>query len=134
MFAEELLDNTCFMQTNDEFVQKTKSDRVGLWSSWNGIQGSTGRTDAELWTDYAMYAGFTTEYTDEIIFPLAIKVAESALTLINAKSKYVEAACRLIDWGLYSTQGYTQWKWGKAGVTFERIDEGQGNQGPTSEQ
>lgn len=128
MFAEELLDNTCFMQTEDEFMQKTKSDRVGLWTSWNGIKGSTGRTDAEIWTDYALYAGFTTEYTDEIIFPLYIKAAEGARTLINAKSKYVEAACRLIDWGLYSTEGSTQWNYGKEGVTFEWIDDGRGNQ------
>ncbi len=133
LYAEELMDNACFVQNDDEYMQKTKAENVGLWTSWNAIKGSTGRSDGDLYKDYAMYAGFTTKYTDEIIFPLYIKAAEGARTMINAKSKYIEACARLIDWGLYSTEGYTQWCNGKEGVTFEYIDDGLGNKVPNAE-
>ena len=133
LFEEELLDNECFVQTDDQFIQKSKEERVGLWTSWNGLLGSTGRTDGDVWKDYAMYAGFTTKYTDEIIFPLYIKAAEGARTMINAKSQYIEACARLIDWGLYSLDGSTQWYYGKEGASFEYVDDGLGNKVPNAD-
>lgn len=133
LYEEELMDNACFVQNDDEYMQKTKAENVGLWTSWNALQGSTGRSDGDLYKDYAMYAGFTTKYTDEIIFPLYIKAAEGARTMINAKSKYIEACARLIDWGLYSAEGGTQWGYGKEGVTFEYVDDGAGNKVPKAD-
>lgn len=133
LYEEELLDNACFAQTDDEFVQKTKADTVGIWTSWSGLLTSSGRSDADVYKDYAMYAGFTTKYTDEVIFPLYIKAAEGSRTLFTAKSKYPEACARLIDWCLYTEDGYTMWVYGKEGVTFEYIDDGLGNKVPNSD-
>lgn len=130
LYEEELMDNACFVQTDDEFMQKTKAETVGLWTSWNGLLGTTGRSDADVYKDYAMYAGFTTKYTDEVIFPLYIKAAEGARTMINAKSQYIEACARLIDWGMYSSEGSILWANGKEGVTFEYVDDGLGNKIP----
>ncbi len=132
LYEEQLLDNTCFIQTDEEYNQKLASDKVGLFSHWSDTLSTPLKsTDTEELKDWDFFAGTTSQYTDEIIFPLYTTVTSGAHTLINANTKYAEAICRLLDYQ-YTQEGAIFFKFGEEGKTFQYVDDGYGNQIPSS--
>ena len=131
LYAEGLVDNTCFIQTNDELNQKIASDRVGIFCHWNGSMYSTlGRSGPEVWDEWDFFPGIKSEYVDEIKFPIFTATTSGAWTMINANTKHPEAICRLLDYQ-YSEEGYVFFNYGEEGKTFNWAEDVLGNKYPS---
>lgn len=127
LYQEQLLDNTCFIQTDEEYNQKLATDKVGLFAHWSdSLSAPLKSTDPADLKDWEFFVGTTSQYTDEIIFPLYTTVVSGAHTLINAKTKYAEAICRMLDYQ-YCDEGALFYKYGEEGKTFQFVEDEFGN-------
>lgn len=104
LYAEKLLDNDCFIQTNDEYQAKINSGRVGYFGSWNTLDRVLNTSDKRVYLDYTFVTGFKSDLVDEIIYPLWNPVTETAVDLVNAETEHVEKICEILNY-FYTVPG-----------------------------
>lgn len=104
LYAEKLLDNDCFIQTNDEYLAKINSGRVGYFGSWNTLDRVFNNNDTRVYLDYTFVTGFKSDLVDEIVYPLWNPVTETAVDLVNAETEHVEKICEILNY-FYTVPG-----------------------------
>ena len=106
LYAEGLLDADCFIQTNDEYLAKITNGKVGYFANWNTLDRVFGTEDRRVYLDYRFVTGFTSDLTDEIIYPLWNPVTETAVDVISASAspEVIDKICEIVDY-FYTEQG-----------------------------
>ncbi len=131
LYEEELLDATCFIQTDDERIDKVRNNLAGVFSDYSGLQVAVGGGDGSLYEKYAFLTGLSSPYNDKVSFPLGnCGYAEGARTFVNANTEYPEAIVRLIDHFL-SEDSVLLCDYGVEGETFSFVTDSLGHQVPS---
>ena len=131
LYAEELLDPTCFIMTDDEVMDKVRSNRAGVFSDYMGLMGATNANDGSVYQDYSFIVGLKSAYNDKIDFSLGnCGYAEGSRTFISANTKYPEQIVRLVDYFL-SWDSILLCDYGVEGETFNYVTDQFGNEVPS---
>ena len=132
LYAEGLLDETCFVQSVDEMREKYAADRVGFMSDWTSIQNAVGNPAPSALTEYAYLPGLSSEYTDgNIDFMLGnCGYGNGARTYASAATEYPETIAMLVDYFL-SNDAVLLCDYGVEGETFSYVEDAFGNKVPS---
>ena len=104
LYAEGLLDNDCFIMTNDEYIAKTVDGKLGYFGSWNTLDRVFTNEDRRVYLDYIFVTGFKSDLVDEIIYPLWNPVTESAVDWVSASAQNPEKICEILNY-FYTEEG-----------------------------
>ena len=104
LYKDKLLDNDCFIQTNDEYQAKINAGRVGYFGSWSTLDRVFTNEDKRMYLDYTFVTGFKSDLVDEIIYPLWNPVTETAVDVVSASTKHPEKICEILNY-FYTEQG-----------------------------
>ena len=112
LYVEELLDNECFIQTDDELRAKGAADLIGYAPMYAPFvfRGVTTETD----DDFIWCGAFTSEYNDTRTVTYTQAVQATTVNLASSKTEYPEAIVRLFDYFFENEM--------VAAVGFEGID------------
>ncbi len=119
LYEEGLLDQEAFIQTEGEYVEKTKTDRLGLFGTWNNLASIMGR-DNTVFHDYNFFTGVKSDLVDGIYYPLWNPVNANCIMVVSADCSNPEAACKLIDY-FYSDEGVALSLSGIKDVTYREV-------------
>jgi hypothetical protein len=131
LYAEGLMDQTAFIQTDDERVDKVVNNIAGVFSDYSGLLTAIGGGDGSAYADYNYLVGLTSPYNDQITLQLGnAGYASGARTFASATTEYPEAIARLVDYFL-SDDAALLCDYGVEGVTFDFITDDLGNRVPS---
>lgn len=121
LFKEGLLDNELYTQSDDEYKEKMKNDRLGVSGSWLGLGAYTlTDTDEEVVAaakEYVWTPAFKSDYNDDTNVVLW-NYANPGSCIASAKTKYPEAIARFVDYW-YTEEGAILYNYGIEGETFD---------------
>ena len=121
LYTEGLLDPDCFIMTNDEYVDKTASDRIGLFASWNTLNRVFGTDDLSIYFDYIFFTGVTSDLTEEVVYPLWNPVTATCVTAVSADTEHPEDVARMLDY-FYTEDGMELATYGTPGKNCSVIE------------
>ena len=121
LYTEGLLDPDCFIMTNDEYVDKTASDRIGLFASWNTLNRVFGTDDLSIYFDYIFFTGVTSDLTEEVVYPLWNPVTANCVTAVSADTEHPEDVARMLDY-FYTEDGMELATYGTPGKNCSVIE------------
>ena len=125
LYAEKLMDDTCFIQTYSERREKAISNRVGMFSDWSGLlAGTCGKNAPEAYDNWAMMYGLGSEDTP-VAYPGGPLVNPGAQIFVNADTKYPQEICKVID-TLFTDEYILMYNCGVEGDTFDYVTTGTG--------
>lgn len=132
LYAEGLLDETCFVQSNEEMREKSASNRVGFISDWTGIFNAMKGADKSLLGEWVPVVGLSSEYNgNSIDFTMGnAGYGGGARTFASAKTEHPEAVAKVVDYFLRE-EAVIICDYGKEGVTFDYVEDAFGNKLPS---
>ncbi|MDW7655787.1 MAG: extracellular solute-binding protein [Bacillota bacterium] len=92
LYAEELLDNEVFTQTTEQFTAKCSEYRVGMAGQMQNYFTDTAKKEA-----YNMVGCLTSEYNQELMWPVRTSETTNGSYCITDKCEYPELATKLLD-------------------------------------
>lgn len=121
LFKEGLLDNELYTQSDDEYKEKLKNDRVGVSCNWSNINLYTKTSSDEevvaAAKEYVWTPAFKSDYNDDTNVVLW-NYANAGSCVASAKTKYPEAIARFVDYW-YTEEGAILYNYGIEGETFD---------------
>ena len=106
LYEEGLLDPDCFIQTNDEYIAKTRNNQIGYFASWSTLDSVMKTDDKRVYLDYTFVTGFESELAPEVIYPLWNPVTETAVDMVSASAsdEAIAKICEIMNY-LYTEEG-----------------------------
>lgn len=131
LYDEELMEQSAFIITDEERIDKTVNDKYGVFSEYSGLVTALGgAVEDNPYDDYTYISALTSEYNDQRNFALGnVGYAAGSRTYINAETEHPEIICQIIDYFL-SFDNLAVADYGEEGVTFEYVEDDFGNMAP----
>lgn len=107
LYAEELLDNECFTQTEEEYKAKDAANLYGAFTEWSAA--ANGRTLEESYS-YDMFAPMTSSVNDEQMWP-AVDMKKCGKFVITSACENPERLLNALD-HFFSREVSFGWKFG----------------------
>ncbi|MDN6161538.1 MAG: extracellular solute-binding protein [Atopostipes sp.] len=122
LFAEDLLDEEIFSQSDEMKKAKGEENRIGIFQDWFS-QFTTGEEQVESIKN-PMFMPLTSEFSEERSVGVSDGIGRGAFAL-STENEHPEASMRWIDY-LYSEEGYQFFDQGPEGYYWEWRDEDEG--------
>ena len=116
LYDEKLLDNDCFVTSQDEYSASQKNGDYVFW----GGNALVGAKFSNNFADYGAIGALKSDWNEEGTFVLASGIAQGARVCVSADTKYPEAICRLIDFW-FTEEGCTMNRNGVEGVHWDYV-------------
>lgn len=128
LYDEGLMEQSAYIITDEERIDKTANDKYGVFSEYTGLVAALGGTVEENpYNNYSYISALTSEYNDQRNFALGnVGYAAGSRTYINAETEHPEIICQIIDFFL-SFDNLVIAGYGEEGVTFEYVEDDFGN-------
>ena len=124
LIKEGLLDSTLYTQTDDQYKEKVKNDRVGVTGNWLAVSGycvdPTDEAVVEKAKELVFFPVMKGEYNNDTNVVLW-NAANAGECVASAKTKYPEAIARFVDYW-YTEEGAILYNYGVAGETFDWVE------------
>ena len=131
LYAEGLMEQSAFIITDEERIDKTMNDKYGIFSEWSGLVTALGgAVEENPYDDYSYISALTSEYVDERTFAMGNGgYGSGSRTYVSAETEHPEIICQIIDYFL-SFDNLVTAEYGEEGVTFEYVEDDFGNKLP----
>ena len=131
LYDEELMEQSAFIITDEERVDKAANDKYGVFADYSGLVTALGGVvEDNPYDDYTCISALTSEYNDQRSFALGnVGYASGARTYISAETEHPEIICQIIDHFL-TFDNLVLAEYGVEGVTFEYVKDDFGNLAP----
>lgn len=119
LYAENLMDQESFIQTNDEFRAKAAEDRVGFYGDAAPFVAAS--QPIEYDSNFAWIGGMSSSVSDEHTIVLDTPAGSNAICAISADTEYPVEMVRLLDY-FFSDEGSLAGARGFEGVSFDWVE------------
>lgn len=119
LFAEDLLDEELFSQSDEMKKAKAQDNRIGLFQDWFSFF-TTGETEKEA-INNPMFKPLTSEFSPERTIATNPQMTRGTFA-ISTSNPYPEATMRWVDY-LYSPEGHVFFQQGPEGYFWDWEDE-----------
>ncbi len=118
LYAEGLMDETTFIQTESERREKILNHQVGMFSDWGALNAATcGVNGPDAYKTWSWVNGMGSAGYEKA-FPANSIVQQGANIMVNANTEYPLEICKMIDY-LFTDDYVLLYNYGVEGETFE---------------